>query len=183
MILRFDARQVMSLIELSENTKERTPNLEQLIEPQFWRDDMAPARREELMNTPEVMRLGTVSLDDIDPTKIPAGLHLVGDHGVYLMANVSNEMSTVAMEGKGGHVAFAFEANPNALSADEWLESKRNSFGPDDGCDFIDATTLRENVEDSIRRGKPFRLDITPEAISIVVPQEDNDNTPGAPSP
>ncbi|WP_145721006.1 DUF3085 domain-containing protein [Mesorhizobium tianshanense] len=62
------------------------------------------------------------------------GLWLVGDHGVYLCSN--GELAN----GAKPLVAYAEECDPR--SSDDWFEVKRQTFGGDDGVDFLDAEGL-----------------------------------------
>ncbi|MEJ6847532.1 DUF3085 domain-containing protein [Sinorhizobium fredii] len=65
-----------------------------------------------------------------------AGFWIVGDQGVYLMHNGNRP------EGDKAVVAYARECNPDTLSFDEWWQSKRASFGGDDGADFIEPEAI-----------------------------------------
>ncbi|MBX4962664.1 DUF3085 domain-containing protein [Rhizobium binae] len=62
------------------------------------------------------------------------GLWLVGDHGVYLLSNGK------LAEGAKPLVAYAEECDPH--KNDDWFEVKRQTFGGDDGVDFLDARGL-----------------------------------------
>lgn len=67
-----------------------------------------------------------------------AGVWLVGDHGVYLMSN------GVLTEGQKPLVAYAVECDPTSNA--DWWETKRQTFGGDDGVDFIDASELEAMI-------------------------------------
>ncbi|MBB5538814.1 DUF3085 domain-containing protein [Rhizobium giardinii] len=65
-----------------------------------------------------------------------AGLWLVGDEGVYVMAN--GQLAT----GERPLVTYAEECDPNT-NPDCW-HYKRRYFGGDDGVEFIDAAELEK---------------------------------------
>ena len=91
------------------------------------------------------------------------GLWLVGDDGVYLMSN-SEEWLKTDGEGEGGFVAYANEVNPQTMEFDDWWSAKRESFGGDDGADFLELGA----IESSLALGGDLQIEVTPEAISIV---------------
>jgi hypothetical protein len=57
------------------------------------------------------------------------GLWLVGDDGVYLMPNTKCEGVP--------NVVYARECDPTKLEFDEWWGVKQDTFGGDDGVEFI----------------------------------------------
>jgi hypothetical protein len=67
------------------------------------------------------------------------GFWIVGDEGVYLMANGK------AIEAERQPLVYADECNPQTLPFDQWWEYKCASFGGDDGAEFIDRQTV-ENI-------------------------------------
>jgi len=69
---------------------------------------------------------------DIKPK---AGLWIVGDSGVYVMANCPG---LTMPGGSGAVVSYAHECNPHKMAFDDWREAKRVGFGADDGVEFID---------------------------------------------
>ena len=145
----------------------RVPTLEQVLDPALWSDDLADDRIALLEE--EIAEHGialSARSGDVDQALIGPGLILVGDQGVYLMANVANE--TVIKAGVP-HVAYAAEVNPETLPFDSWWEAKRASFGPDDGTVFLS----EEMVAGALSRvpaGGAFHLDVTPEQIGVLEP-------------
>lgn len=160
MDLTFDAKHARALLEISKSSEKRGPNFEQLHDPAFWRDDLDPDRRaafeKDLKEKGFVM---DVRIDDIDTEKIPAGLWLVGDQGVYLMSNVTSEEAKAA---DVAHVCYADEVNPEKMPVDEWYDAKVAIFGGDDGVEFLSAEALEGALE-----GDKLRLDMTPSQLSI----------------
>lgn len=135
MRLSFDADHLRSLLEFSRAGTQRVPTFEQVLDPALWSDDLPDARIALL--EAEIAEHGialSARSEDLDPSLIGPGLILVGDEGVYLMANVPIE--TVVSAGVP-HVAYAAEVNPRMLPFDTWWEAKRTSFGPDDGTIFL----------------------------------------------
>jgi hypothetical protein len=66
------------------------------------------------------------------------GLWLVGDHGVYLMANtVDGPRAKARPPNDKPFVAYAVECNPATQPFDVWWATKQATFGGDDGCDLI----------------------------------------------
>jgi hypothetical protein len=166
MLLTFDADHVLKLLELSERAESRWPSLEQLVVADFWREDLASERRAVL--DAELKEKGfafSARNSDVDGRRVPPGLILVGDQGVYLMSNAPMEHVIQTLKPQGlKHVAYAAEANPDTLSFDEWWSAKRRSFGRDDGAEFLAAESLRPHL----RPGGRFHLDVTPESICVI---------------
>ncbi|MFX4300167.1 DUF3085 domain-containing protein [Pseudosulfitobacter pseudonitzschiae] len=163
MHLTFDAVKVRALIEISKASAERRVNFEQHAETGFWREDMDPDRRATLVKELEDHGyVPSIKDEDCDPRKIPAGLWLVGDQGVYIMANVPVTPETRA---SGDHVVYAAECDPTKLPFDEWYDNKRRIFGGDDGSEFLPA----EMIEKALSSG-PAKLivDIDAESVSVI---------------
>jgi hypothetical protein len=169
MRLSFDADHLRRLLDLSRAAEQRLPALEQLLDPSFWRDDLPEARITLLEG--EITEHGialSARSEDVDPTLIAPGLILVGDEGVYLMANVPNE--TVLAAGVA-HVAYAAEVNPKTLPFDVWWEAKRASFGPDDGTVFLSEEMLTGALS-RVPSGGSLLLEVSPEQIGVLEPRE-----------
>jgi len=165
MKLSFDADHLRQLLDLSRTAQRRVPALEQILDPSFWRTDL-PAARLALLEG-EVAEKGiafSARSDDVDAGLIAPGLILVGDDGVYLMANVANE--TVLSSGVP-HVAYAAEVNPKTLPFDQWWEAKRASFGGDDGTVFLSEEMIADTLS-RVPSGGSFLIDVSPEQIGIL---------------
>lgn len=73
----------------------------------------------------------------IDKTKLTPKLMIVGDHGVYAMANVDNPQNTDdAGTPRKAVVAYGLGCNPD--KDDDFYENKARIFGDDDGAVSID---------------------------------------------
>lgn len=167
MRLSFDADHIRHLLELSRSAERRTPVLEQLLDPEMWRQDLPETRRALLDR--EVARDGlafSARSEDVDPALIGPGLILVGDQGVYLMSNAPLE----AVRAAGvSHVAYAAEADPTTLPFDDWWETKRASFGPDDGTVFLSEDLFAFTLS-RIGAGEPLHLEVTQDQVAVVEP-------------
>lgn len=169
MRLRFDADHLKRLLDLSRSAPRRHPVLDQVVDPAFWRADLDPGRRALL--DAEVERDGialSACSEDVDPDLIGPGLILVGDHGVYFLANIPNEAVTAAGV---PHVAYAAEVNPETLPFDAWYDAKRDSFGPDDGTVLLEEALIGPHLE-RVPSGGQLILELTPDHISILDPSD-----------
>lgn len=159
MKLHFDRARVLELLQHSIDAAQRQANFEQRCDPQYRKPD-APERQ-------------WAEEEDIDATKIPPGLWLVGDEGIYLMSN-GKEHPKDAMTGKNA-VVYAEECNP-AMDPDKWWYVKQTSFGGDDGCDFLDALSI-QNACDATAPDPRMWIDVKPNSIRMPILQ------PVAPKP
>ena len=169
MRLSFDADHLRRLLELSRAGTRRVPTLEQVLDPAMWSDDLPDARIALLEG--EIAEHGialSARSEDVDPALIGPGLILVGDEGVYLMANVPSE--TVLAAGVP-HVAYASEVNPKTLPFDSWWEAKRASFGPDDGTVFLSEELLAGALS-RVPPGGSLLLEVSPEQIGVLEPRD-----------
>lgn len=150
MILTFEREHIQRLATSSKNATHRTPVYDQLYDPRYRKDGKAPA--EGAFPTP----------DDIDPTKIPPGLMLVGDQGVYFMSNAKDDRPV----GVKRDVAYALEINPTKVAFDDWWDAKNHSFGGDDGVEFVTIETIEAWLAG--QSGKHLRLELTPTSMRFL---------------
>jgi len=68
----------------------------------------------------------------MDKTKLTPKLMIVGDHGVYIMANVDNPHSVVDGKQLPNIVAYGTGFNPEV--DEDFYDNKMNVFGGDDGA-------------------------------------------------
>lgn len=123
MDLSFPKDRVRALLAHSRAASERHPTFDQLYDPSLHK----PGRED-----------APAGADEIDPARVPAGLLLVGDSGVYLMSNVDGGPSDPDRPGP----VYATEADPTTLDFDSWRKHKQATFGGDDGVEFLDADTV-----------------------------------------
>jgi hypothetical protein len=137
MILDFDTAHVKALLTTSQEAEgKRHPNMAQTFNPAFWREDLSEERRVELMKFLDDDQEGGIwpTEDDVDPAKVPAGLWLVGDQGIYLMSNAPFEQTKADLADKDlKHVCYAQQCDPTQKGVDDWYDVKRVAFGGDDG--------------------------------------------------
>ena len=137
MKLHFDHAPVARLLAHATAAKEHLPTFEQSCDPAFLSDGK------------------------VDHARIPAGLMLVGDDGLYLMSNGMPALSDP--QGRANLVAYAREADPKT-SPEESYDIKRAAFGDDDGVEFLAADVIRNALEATA--GGALWLDVTPSRIS-----------------
>lgn len=83
---------------------------------------------------------------DLDPAKIPRGVWMVMDQGVYLMS--PGDPMLMKPDGKGSIVSYALECNP---ADDGWWDAKRQIVGGDDGVDKLDLEFFEEAIRDGAK--------------------------------
>lgn len=123
MHLTFNKPAVKALLTHALTSEHRTPAMEHLLDPQYLKHPLPPGQE-------------FAELKDIDQSKLPAGLLLVGDHGMYLLSNGSNDDETTR------HVEYAHEGNPDTNP--DWYDTKLDTTGGDDSVDFLDAQLVRK---------------------------------------
>lgn len=94
-------------------------------------------------------------LSDIDTGK--PGLWLVGDHGVYLCSNGK-------LAGARPLVVYAEECDLTRNG--DWFETKRRTFGGDDGVEFLDAVEL-ERLMSAAPDATHVRISMDDDAMTI----------------
>lgn len=103
--------------------------------------------------------------DNIDPSKIPTGLWLVKDHGVYLMVNSDPGLQRADNPSRAV-VVYAQEADPERSECDDWYETAQRIMGGDD-C----VITLPVDLFDAATKDKSdtevFQLKVTATTISL----------------
>lgn len=145
MKLHFDRALVARLLAHAEAAETHSPTLDQLFSPEYQKERV-------------IGRMPTH--EDIDETRIPAGLMLVGDRGVYLMSN--GKPCLPDPDGAPNLVAYAKEADPRGSSSD-WYDVKLASFGGDDGAEFLSAEVIRQALEAT--GDGPIWIDVSPTDI------------------
>ncbi|AAW59598.1 hypothetical protein GOX2532 (plasmid) [Gluconobacter oxydans 621H] len=150
MIVTFDRALIERLLAHAEAASERRATLTQLFDKSLRK----PGHGAREWGRPE----------DIDPAKIPAGLWLIGDHGIYMMSNGLPLLPSDDGQ-KPNLCAYAREADP-AQNAGRAHDVKRQAFGGDDGCEFLEAALVRRAL--SKVSGDTLRLNITPETLEIL---------------
>lgn len=87
------------------------------------------------------------------------GFWLVGDEGVYLMANTTDGKLHRRRSDYKISPVYADQCDPTRMHFDQWWEAKRTLYGGDDGVDFFPLTGLETILADPPMPGlKPRRL-------------------------
>ena len=162
MLLHFDKERVSQLLDNSRRASIRRPCAEQYYELRYLRDDLSAERRAQILASKDSQYGFLISNDNLDGSKIPVGLWLVGDEGVYLMSNAPDDVEP-------GHtfkrvMVAASECDPSFCTPDDIRHIKTVSFGGDDGTIFIE--------EDMVARmllQPEVAIDLTPDRIKFVI--------------
>src|SRR3954462_14759989 len=99
-------------------------------------------------------------LEGLDSGELRPLIWLVGDQGVYLMAN------TIRAEGEKVFVVYARECNPETMDFDSWWTAKNTGFGGDDGVVDIEFVDL-ERMLAPYPPGMALEVELTPTTIAI----------------
>jgi len=118
-VLLFDRKEVSDLLTQAKTAKEHYPTFDQLYDPAYRFDEKEPDEDH------------LAKQDEVDLTKIPWGLQLVSDRGVYLMSNAR----IPGKEQSKPKVIYAEGLNPEI--DDGWYTDKRIAMGGDDQVIFI----------------------------------------------
>jgi hypothetical protein len=158
MILHFSIADVMKLLEHSKNAPKHAPNMEQRYSGEFLKEGIEKPKDFDF----------NIKEEDLDFSKIPPGLWLVGDQGIYLMSNGNPHFHDPAQPDSPEHsfVVYPKECNPKTLPFDEWYYNKREAFGGDDGCEFISQEAI-ENFFLKKPKSRTFNIDLTPKRMKI----------------
>lgn len=101
------------------------------------------------------------------------GLWLVGDQGVYLMANTSDGIhSSKRQKGEEHFVVYADQCNPDTMEFDDWWAYKRASFGGDDGVETIkleEIDRLLAKKPSPTAKPKMLLIDISPTQFGLEI--------------
>ncbi|MBW4599683.1 MAG: DUF3085 domain-containing protein [Calothrix sp. FI2-JRJ7] len=95
------------------------------------------------------------------------GLLIVGNEGIYLVSNgipglFKNGAFEQATPDNPAFVVYATECNPLTLPFEEWRRVKEESFGPDDGIDFLETDFIEAALK---RPGEYIQLEVNEEGI------------------
>ncbi|MEN8196752.1 MAG: DUF3085 domain-containing protein [Pseudomonadota bacterium] len=121
--LKFDKRRVEEILGISRDAKKRTPTFGQMYDPAFRKDGKAPPEGE------------WPSAEDVDPAKLPPGLHLIKDQGIYLTANAAD--LPLGEDSRRPDVVYADGFDPDAVDFDDWWDRARDVMGGDDQVIFV----------------------------------------------
>lgn len=158
MRLHFESALVERLLTHATNAPEHRPTFDQMCDGQFRRDGKSFDFDGSSADLP--------TSEDVDATKIPAGVWLVGDSGIYLM---SNGAPPLLVDGAGPSHVVAYAAECDPRGGGDWWDTKRAAFGGDDGTVFLEASFITGLI--ARRREGRVCLDVTPESVEAVSPR------------
>lgn len=149
--LSFNLKDVKELVEHARNSEEHSPTFSQMLDPQYAKDGTPEMTDEEMFKSGH---------RHVDYKKIPAGLFLVKDSGIYLM---SNGHPGLKLDETRHKVVYAKGYNPDT-DEDVW-EKSRWAVGGDDFSEFIPL----EWFDISEKEGKrTFSIRMTETSMSLV---------------
>lgn len=157
-ILTFNAGEVRRLVEHAKASPDKRPSYEDLFEPSYHFGGKVKERED-----------GWPDQSNLDKSKMPVALHLVGDMGVYLMS--AGLPALLVEEGKPGNVvAYAKESNPRAEGQfDDWYSAKRTILGGDD-CVITLPITMFESVLSVLQDHEELKVKVTANHIRVLEP-------------
>lgn len=155
--LTFKAREVRRLLEHSRAAREHRPSYEDLANPAYHKGGGV-----------KLDASGWPDSDNIDPTRVPAGLLLIADQGVYLM---SNGLPALLAEpgGTRNAVAHALESDPGA-EGDDWYDAKRSIMGGDD-CVITLPAEMFERVLAVLGDDGQMHVRVTDDEVEVLIPR------------
>lgn len=174
-IISFYADKVAHLAQLSiDNPDHRRPSFEQRYSMAMLRDDLSAERRADLEAKAEDGFCFEIKNDDLDLKKIPAGVWVVGDAGIYIMSNISMQtpgLVTTPIE----HAVQSHETDVRNVGPDGQWEAKCDIFGGDDGVIFIDAEfILAASHAAKAEKKNVLMLEMTEDMVGMVSPEQGN---------
>jgi hypothetical protein len=108
----------------------------------------------------DALRTGTAPFQlTYGQTERKPQLWLIGDDGVYLMANNTPD-------GEKPFIVYANECNPTAMSFNDWWSAKQQSYGGDDGCDPIEMHEIADALA-TYKKGQDLEIDVSPGTMAI----------------
>lgn len=155
--LTFKAGEVRRLLGHSKAAKEHRPSYEDLFDPAYHKGGVVKLDANEWPDS-----------GNIDRLRIPAGLQLVGDQGVYLMSNglpalLEDESTTRNV------VAYALESDPRS-EFDDWYDAKRSIMGGDD-CVITLPAEMFERALALLGDEGQLHLHVTEDEVEVLLPQ------------
>lgn len=104
-------------------------------------------------------------LDDIDLSKVPAGLSLIKDQGIYLISNGIPRLKASPDSGNRNFVVYAETYGPDAD-----YDRVAAAAGGDDFCEFLPLEMFQTAVAQAKNEGKTyFVVHLTSKHIRILV--------------
>ncbi len=110
------------------------------------------------------------------PETAAPGLWLVGDYGVYFMANAEPGLMDPVKLAKdpkstSHYVCYARECDPEKCAFNEWWSAKQETFGGSDGVEFIPAETIESWLATTPAEMTYVGIILKGESMTFVVPE------------
>lgn len=158
-ILTFKVSEVRRLVEHSKAAAEHSASYEDLFNPAYHKGGKVKKDKS-----------GWPDSDNLDKSKLPVALHLVGDQGCYLMSNGLPPL-LVAEGNSHNVVAYARESDPTVDGdADDWYEAKRSILGGDD-CVITLLAGMFESTLAMLDDDDELQLNVTTKYIQVIQPK------------
>jgi len=132
-VITLPGKLVTALLDHSEKCTEHAPTWDQIYNPAFRKDGKAP--KEGVFP----------NVDDVDKNRIPWGLIIVADQGVYAMSNGEPRLLDRDNESRS-KIVFAEGINADTDDFDDWWAAKRRVCGGDDQSFFLDGETAKRAI-------------------------------------
>lgn len=156
-ILKFNAKEVAAQVEHARQAPEHSPTFSMQFESQYWKDPNAKMSDDEIFGAKG---------EHMDMSKIPAGLHLVHDQGVYIMSNGSPRMIRPDSD-VSSVVCYADECDPE--KDEDWYETARVMVGGDDFAEHLPIDWWDSYLAKYPKMNKPFKIGVSSDNIKLVL--------------
>lgn len=154
--LTFKVGEIRRLVEHSKAAPSHSPSYNDLFNPSYHKGGKV------------LMKDGWPDKDNLDLSKLPAGLFLVADQGVYLMSSGSPGL-LVEEGGTRNVVAYAQESDPTSDDED-WYDAKRAIMGGDDSVDTLNLEMFEIPLA-ILSDEDVLKIKVTARQISVVMPK------------
>lgn len=172
MLMRFDMNEVKELVEWNKGHTQK-PSSEDLFNEDYYLGGVVTMNN----NWPDQTKL----IEE----RLPRSLHLVKDHGLYLMAGTKEHLPSrdpLNNNPNASHVVYAIGCDPRKDR--NFYERSRAAFGGDDGVCSLPIDSIEEVLKHNPSE-RWLHLDITPTSLAIyrTEPSCDSDESHQTPSP
>ena len=165
MKLHFDGQHIQQLLALSENAQQRLGAPMHMVQTAFLRDDIDPQRLENLLaNVDDFGMNPDVKPNEIDTQKIPVGLFLMADDGVFLKSQASG---LEAEQAQCANVAWPKECDPDKTDFDTRWSIQNACFGSQISVEFL----LKEQLLPILERDVDVVITLTPHSMAFAFPK------------
>ena len=155
--LSFPLDKVLALAAAARTAPQREPVWSQRCDPRYAKPRAGVPAGE----------LGELTDDQLDGAKIPPGLWLVKDEGIYLMSNgVTADGTRVPLD-----PVYAKGYDPTKRDRMAVWDDARDAVGGDDFVEFLPAEWAYDAAARQRDPRDPFVLSVTPDEVRLVLPR------------